>query len=156
MALPEQLVANVIDNGELDKSSSQIETGNASKNPIETDQKNPKVALPVPDVNNDVGNSHLSISRKSIEEASEVAQVNTKDALEVENAEASNSSTVRSNDVFLNIRLPDSSSLQVKFVMTDTLKRVKDHINENQTSSLGSFGIAIPYPRKVFSDQGVL
>lgn len=139
-----------------DKPSFKTETGNTSKDPIEIDQKNPKIALPVPDENKDVGNGHLSISRKSIKEASEVAQVNTEDALEVNKAVASDSSTVRSNDVFLNIRLPDSSSLQVKFAMTDTLKRVKDHIKENQTSSLGSFGIAIPYPRKVFNDQGVL
>ena len=83
-----------------------------------------------------------------------MARANTED-IAVEKTEAS-TSTTKSNDVSLNIRLPDGSSLQVKLLMTDTLRMVRDYINENQTSSLGSFSIAIPYPRKVFNDQGAL
>lgn len=152
MGLLKPTVANALDSGEHDESISKTEAGNASRNPVEIGQNNPKAALPVAE--KDVG-AHLS-SREIIKEASEVAHVTTEEAIAVEKAEALVSSTIKSNDVFLNIRLPDGSSLQVKLSMTDTLKMVKDYINENQTSSLGSFSIAIPYPRKVFNDQGVL
>ncbi|XP_057778990.1 plant UBX domain-containing protein 11 isoform X2 [Salvia miltiorrhiza] len=147
VALPKPAIANALDNGELDESISETETGNASRNLVEIGQNNPRAALPLAEENLDGGDAHLSDNREIVKEASEVARVDT-----VEKAEAS-SSTTKSNDVFLNIRLPDGSSLQVKLSMTDTLKMVKDYINENQTSSLGSFSIAIPYPRKVFNDQ---
>lgn len=153
---PEWAVTNVLDNGELDKSISKTETGSALRNPVETGQNNPEVASPIPGDNKDVGGDNLSNIREITKEAGEVAHDNTQDAVEVGKAEASYSSTIKSNDVFLNIRLPDGSSLQAKFFMTDTLKMVKAYINENQTISLGSFSIAIPYPRKVFNDQGVL
>ncbi|CDP16563.1 unnamed protein product [Coffea canephora] len=59
----------------------------------------------------------------------------------------------KSNEVHLNIRLPDGSSLQMKFLVMDTLRMVKDYIDENRTSSFGSYDLAIPYPRKVFGEQ---
>lgn len=153
VTLPEPAITNVLDNGELDNSISKTETGSASRNTVETGQNNPEVASPIPGENKDVGGDNLSNIREITKEAGEVAHDNTQDAVEVGKAEAS---TIKSNDVFLNIRLPDGSSLQAKFFMTDTLKMVKAYINENQTISLGSFSIAIPYPRKVFNDQGVL
>lgn len=60
----------------------------------------------------------------------------------------------RSSDVHLNIRLPDGSSIQAKFSVTDTLRLVKDYVDENDRSGMGSYDLAIPYPRKVFSEQG--
>ncbi|XP_043710016.1 plant UBX domain-containing protein 11 isoform X2 [Telopea speciosissima] len=56
----------------------------------------------------------------------------------------------KSNDVHLNIRLPDGASLQKKFSVADTLNMVKDYVDENQTTGIGSYDLAIPYPRKVF------
>ncbi|KAE8653797.1 Ubiquitin-like superfamily protein, putative isoform 3 [Hibiscus syriacus] len=56
-------------------------------------------------------------------------------------------------DVHLNIRLPDSSSLQEKFPVTYTLSMIKDYVDRNQSSGLGSYDFAIPYPRKIFDDQ---
>ncbi|KAI3459753.1 hypothetical protein Pfo_016416 [Paulownia fortunei] len=157
VTFPEPCLSNVVDDGELDESISKTETGNTSGDPVEIGQNNPKVLYPVPEKNLDSGDNHLGssneVSREIVNEASEVAHLNTEDATEVEKADASDSSAIKSNDVFLNIRLPDGSSLQVKFSVMDTLKMVKDYINENQTSSLGAFGIAIPYPRKVFNDQ---
>uniref|UniRef100_A0A7N0TLP9 UBX domain-containing protein n=1 Tax=Kalanchoe fedtschenkoi TaxID=63787 RepID=A0A7N0TLP9_KALFE len=58
-----------------------------------------------------------------------------------------------SDDVNLNIRLPNGTSLQQKFHMTSTLKAVKAYVSENQESSTSSYDLAIPYPRRVFSDQ---
>ncbi|KAM0024941.1 putative Ubiquitin-like domain, UBX domain, Ubiquitin-like domain superfamily [Helianthus debilis subsp. tardiflorus] len=58
-----------------------------------------------------------------------------------------------STDIYLNIRLPGGASLQEKFEPTSTLKMVKDYVDENQESSIGSYDLAIPYPRKVFTDQ---
>ncbi|XVF84447.1 hypothetical protein PTKIN_Ptkin17bG0037600 [Pterospermum kingtungense] len=56
-------------------------------------------------------------------------------------------------DVHLNIRLPDSSSLQEKFPVAYTLRMVKDYVDRNQSSGMGSYDLAIPYPRKLFGDQ---
>ncbi|OVA11076.1 UBX [Macleaya cordata] len=59
----------------------------------------------------------------------------------------------KSNDVHLNIRLPDGASLQKKFSVTDALRLVKDYVDENQRSGIGSYDLAVPYPRKVFNEQ---
>ncbi|KAE8691994.1 Ubiquitin-like superfamily protein, putative isoform 3 [Hibiscus syriacus] len=56
-------------------------------------------------------------------------------------------------DVHLNIRLPDSSILQEKFPVAYTLGMIKDYVDRNQSSGLGSHDLAIPYPRKIFGDQ---
>lgn len=60
----------------------------------------------------------------------------------------------KSTDVHLNVRLPDGASLQMKFSVTDTLRSVKDYVDENQ-SNIGSYDLAVPYPRRVFSEQGM-
>ncbi|CAH8374012.1 unnamed protein product [Eruca vesicaria subsp. sativa] len=59
----------------------------------------------------------------------------------------------QSSDVHLNIRLPHGSNLQEKFSVTSTLKMVKDYVNSNQTTELGAYDLAVPYPRKVYKDQ---
>ncbi|KAF8087099.1 hypothetical protein N665_0600s0045 [Sinapis alba] len=59
----------------------------------------------------------------------------------------------QSSDVHLNIRLPDGANLQEKFSVTSTLRMVKDYVNSNQTTELGAYDLAVPYPRKVYSDQ---
>ena len=61
----------------------------------------------------------------------------------------------KSSDVHLNIRLPGGVSLQEKFYVTSTLRMVKEYVDENQQSGLGTYDLAIPYPRKVFSGQGM-
>ncbi|XP_011037025.1 PREDICTED: UBX domain-containing protein 4-like isoform X2 [Populus euphratica] len=57
------------------------------------------------------------------------------------------------SDVHLNIRLPDGVSLQEKFSVTSTLRMVKNYVDRNQASGIGAYDLAIPYPRKTFSDQ---
>ncbi|KAK9072520.1 hypothetical protein SSX86_008954 [Deinandra increscens subsp. villosa] len=61
-----------------------------------------------------------------------------------------------STDIYLNIRLPGGASLQEKFEPTSTLKMVKDYVDENQESSIGSYDLAIPYPRKVFTYASIV
>ncbi|KAK1270649.1 hypothetical protein QJS04_geneDACA014151 [Acorus gramineus] len=61
--------------------------------------------------------------------------------------------TKKSNDVNLNIRLPDGSSLQGKFSVTDTLRSVKTFVDKNHKIGLGSYDLAVPYPRKLFDEQ---
>ncbi|KAL1102280.1 hypothetical protein V6Z11_D05G352400 [Gossypium hirsutum] len=59
-------------------------------------------------------------------------------------------------DVHLNIRLPDSSSLQEKFPVTYTLSMIKDYVDRNQSNGMGSYDLAIPYPRRLFGDQDLI
>ncbi|KAL6526688.1 hypothetical protein OROGR_015778 [Orobanche gracilis] len=147
---PESSVANVLDNGERDEFISNMDTKSTSRGPIDC-QNDAAVAHLVPQENLDLCDNHMDSSNEVFQDT---ALINIEDVKEVEKADASGSSesAVESNDVFLNIRLPIGSTLQVKFSVMDTLKMVKDYINENQTSSLGSYSIAIPYPRKVFND----
>lgn len=58
-----------------------------------------------------------------------------------------------SSSIYLQIRLLNGSSLQAKFQATDTLRRVKDYVNENWTDGNKAFSLAIPYPRKVFDEE---
>ncbi|XP_018485181.1 plant UBX domain-containing protein 11 [Raphanus sativus] len=59
----------------------------------------------------------------------------------------------QSSDVHLNIRLPHGANLQEKFSVTSTLRMVKDYVDSKQTPGLGAYDLAVPYPRKVYSDQ---
>lgn len=58
------------------------------------------------------------------------------------------------SDVHLNIRLPNGVSLREKFTLTSALRVVKDYVDRNQTG-LSSYNLAVPYPRKVFTDEGM-
>jgi len=58
-----------------------------------------------------------------------------------------------SSSIYLQIRLLNGSSLQAKFQATDTLRSVKDYVNENWTTGNKFFSLAIPYPRKVFGEE---
>eukprot|EP01018_Ginkgo_biloba_P032774 Gb_22532 [translate_table: standard] len=60
------------------------------------------------------------------------------------------------SSIHLQIRLLSGTSLQAKFAATDTLRRVKDYINENRTDGNRPYSLAIPYPRKVFSEEGAV
>lgn len=91
----------------------------------------------------------------SVEE-NEAVQVVRGEAEEVKKVDAfENAKRVnKSSDAHLNIRLPNGTSLQEMFSVTSTLRIVKDYVDENQGSGIGSYDLAIPYPRKVFTEQG--
>lgn len=75
------------------------------------------------------------------------------ESLQTEKVDNSDLASKKSTDIYLNIRLPGGASLQEKFEPTSTLRMVKDYVDEKQESSIGSYDLAVPYPRKVFSDQ---
>ncbi|XP_065867618.1 plant UBX domain-containing protein 11 isoform X4 [Euphorbia lathyris] len=97
------------------------------------------------------------------EENSQLVTSKTDEALLDENdgyLDESHSDVVDNNkrikttsDAHLNIRLPDGVSLQEKFSLTSTLRMVKEYVDRNQASGIGSYDLAIPYPRKVFSNE---
>lgn len=97
-------------------------------------------------------------------EASQAYSSEKNEALQVEKGEVKDDKKVdafekhtevrKSSDVHLNIRLPNGVSLKQKFSVTSTVRMVKHYVDENQGSGLGTYDLAIPYPRKVFSNQG--
>ncbi|RWW06453.1 hypothetical protein BHE74_00012449 [Ensete ventricosum] len=64
------------------------------------------------------------------------------------------SDAVKSNNVHLNIRIPNGTSLQTKLTLADTLRSVKIFVDENLDIVVGSYDLAVPYPRKLFNDEG--
>uniref|UniRef100_A0A0V0IZ83 Putative UBX domain-containing protein 4-like n=1 Tax=Solanum chacoense TaxID=4108 RepID=A0A0V0IZ83_SOLCH len=80
-------------------------------------------------------------------------EINIVEDAAAEKADFSDDSSNTFHDVYLNIRLPDGSSLQVKLLVMDTLRMVKHYVDKNQTSSIGYYDLAVPYPRKVFGDK---
>lgn len=87
--------------------------------------------------------------------ASEANEALQTDIIKDEKDDGLDISADKSNDVHLNIRLPDFTSLQQKFSLMSTLSMVKDYVDGKQESSAGSYDLAIPYPRKVFSNEGM-
>lgn len=71
---------------------------------------------------------------------------------QTEKTDYSDLASNKSADIHLNIRLPGGTSLQEKFEPTSTLRMVKDYVDQKQEASIGSYDLAIPYPRKVFGD----
>lgn len=63
-------------------------------------------------------------------------------------------SAVKSNDVHLSIRMPNGISLQTKLTVEDTLSSVKIFVDERIDHSIGSYDLAVPYPRKLFNGEG--
>lgn len=90
----------------------------------------------------------------SVVKAPQVVKVLPKsENFETQKADNSDLAKNISTDIHLNIRLPGGTSLQETFEPTTTLKMVKNYVDQNQESSIGPYDLAIPYPRKVFTDQ---
>ncbi|XP_020253441.1 plant UBX domain-containing protein 11 isoform X2 [Asparagus officinalis] len=106
--------------------------------------------------------SYTEASPASIEKttAYSLNSLQTSDIVEEENANSEEVAepteylnATKSEDIFLNIRLPNGASLQRKFMLTDTLRSVKNYVDKNQSGGAGSYDLAVPYPRKVFSEH---
>lgn len=118
-----------------------------------------------PNQNTEVLNCPVTISEVSksnvTNEEKEVVQENNDEAVEEKKNDGNDGLDKcldvnnKSSDVYLNIRLPNGSSLREKFSVISTLGMVKDHVDINQDSGSGPYDLAIPYPRKVFNDQGM-
>ncbi|CAN1253316.1 Plant UBX domain-containing protein 11 [Linum perenne] len=87
-----------------------------------------------------------------------------KDDVQAQNSESLNDSkidaidngsrvTAPSNDVHLNIKLLNGTSIKEKFLVSSTLRMVKEYVDKNPESGNTSYDLAIPYPRKVFGEQ---
>ncbi|WOL14337.1 plant UBX domain-containing protein 11 [Canna indica] len=63
------------------------------------------------------------------------------------------SNVVKSNDIHLNIRMPNGTGLQTKLTLADTLRSIKIFVDENLDTVVGSYDLAVPYPRKLFGDE---
>lgn len=96
------------------------------------------------------GDSHLVTSEKN--EAEQNERDKCVDAVKADIV-GNNKSVNAASEVHLNIRLPSGVSLQDKFSVTSTLGMIKDYVDSNQASGIGPYDLAIPYPRKVFSNQ---
>lgn len=123
----------------------------------------------VADINNNKGEMLEADDRLLKEQTSNVASLGTEQpAIEIapngETGDQGNSHvmddqsarrlpTRDSSSIYLQIRLLNGSSLQAKFQATDTLRRVKDYVNENCTDGNKTFSLAIPYPRKIFGEE---
>uniref|UniRef100_A0ACD6A6P3 Uncharacterized protein n=1 Tax=Avena sativa TaxID=4498 RepID=A0ACD6A6P3_AVESA len=57
------------------------------------------------------------------------------------------------DDIQLVIRIPNGPSLQIKLTKEDVLMKVKNFVDENKGSGIGSYNLAMLYPRKVFTEQ---
>ena len=62
--------------------------------------------------------------------------------------------SAKKDDIQLAICMPDGPSLQIKLTKEDVLRKVKTFVDENQGSGIGSYNLAMLYPRKVFTEQG--
>jgi UBX domain-containing protein 1/4 len=62
---------------------------------------------------------------------------------------------VKLNEVHLNIRMPNGTSLQIKLVKSDALRSVKNFVDEQQDNQAKSYNLAVPYPRKLFNEEGL-
>lgn len=119
-----------------------------------------------PNQNTEVLNCPVTISEVSksnvTNEEKEVVQENNDEAVEEKKNDGNDGLDKcldvnnKSSDVYLNIRLPNGSSLREKFSVISTLGMVKDHVDINQDSGSGPYDLAIPYPRKVFNDQDLM
>ena len=86
--------------------------------------------------------------------ATEAVQDKKADVVDKDEIHVLESCSSKPTDAHLNIRLLDGSNLQEKFLLTSTLRMVKDYVDGNQASAIGSYDLGVPYPHKVFTDQG--
>ncbi|XP_057471650.1 plant UBX domain-containing protein 11-like isoform X1 [Actinidia eriantha] len=181
-ASPGSVFTNVLEGGEVEQSTSSVETTKESLRFVKLD---PSTGgdLNVVDHHSEVA---IETSEVTANEATEVVQEKNSEAVEdnkIDSEVTTETSQVVANkateavqdkkadvvdkdeihvlescsskptDVHLNIRLLDGANLQEKFLLTSTLRMVKDYVDGNQASAIGSYDLAIPYPRKVFTDQ---
>ncbi|WVZ80359.1 hypothetical protein U9M48_027839 [Paspalum notatum var. saurae] len=63
------------------------------------------------------------------------------------------SSSVKLDDIQLSIRMPSGNRLEIKLTKLDILRKVKNFVDENKGSGIGSYDLSLVYPKRVFSEQ---
>jgi UBX domain-containing protein 1/4 len=62
--------------------------------------------------------------------------------------------SVKSDDIHLSIRMPSGNRLEIKLTKQDVLREVKNFVDENLGSGIGSYDLSMIYPKRVFTEQG--
>ncbi|GJN28147.1 hypothetical protein PR202_gb16235 [Eleusine coracana subsp. coracana] len=62
--------------------------------------------------------------------------------------------SVKSDDIHLSIRMPSGYRLEIKLTKQDVLREVKNFVDENLGSGVGSYDLSMIYPKRVFTEQG--
>uniref|UniRef100_A0ACD5W9F4 Uncharacterized protein n=1 Tax=Avena sativa TaxID=4498 RepID=A0ACD5W9F4_AVESA len=106
---------------------------------------------------NKVGGSSATVHS---EPAASITTGRSTSELPVEQDKATTSSAIEvptnsanKDDIQLVIRIPNGPSLQIKLTKEDVLRKVKNFVDENKGSGIGSYNLAMLYPRKVFTEQ---
>lgn len=60
----------------------------------------------------------------------------------------------KSDDIHLSVRMPSGNRLEIKLTKQDVLREVKNFVNENLGSGVGSYDLSMIYPKRVFTEQG--
>lgn len=143
--------------GELNESTTVITTAEKPLDLVEVDSTKAKDECSMSKENPGLCDQQLDPNDEAPGEIANKArkgpEINIVEDAAAEKADFSDASSNTFHDVYLNIRLPDGSSLHVKFPVMDTLRMVKHYVDKNHTSSFGSYDLAVPYPRKVFGDE---
>ncbi|GJN06805.1 hypothetical protein PR202_ga24570 [Eleusine coracana subsp. coracana] len=61
--------------------------------------------------------------------------------------------SVKSDDIHLSIRMPSGDRLEIKLTKQDVLREVKNFVDENLGSGVGSYDLSLIYPKRVFTEQ---
>ncbi|MCD9640777.1 hypothetical protein HAX54_026306 [Datura stramonium] len=143
--------------GELNESTTVVTTAEKPLDLVEVDSTKAKDECSMSKENPGLCDQQLDPNDEAPGEIANKArkgpEINIVEDAAAEKASFSDDSSNTFHDVYLNIRLPDGSSLQAKFPVMDTLRMVKHYVDKNQTSIFGSYDLAVPYPRKVFGDE---
>lgn len=139
--------------GDFNECTTVITTAEKPLDLVEVDSNKGKDECSMSKENPGLRDQHLDPSDEAPREIANKAGKDPEINIVEDAAAESDNSSNTLHDVYLNIRLPDGSSLQVKFLVIDTLRMVKNYVDKNQTSSIGYYDLAVPYPRKVFGDE---
>ncbi|XP_034568953.1 plant UBX domain-containing protein 11 isoform X3 [Setaria viridis] len=61
--------------------------------------------------------------------------------------------SAKSDDIQLSIRMPSGNRLEIELTKQDVLRKVKNFVDENKGSGLGSYDLSLVYPKRIFSEQ---
>jgi UBX domain len=92
---------------------------------------------------------HERVKEKAESSATISLEVKTK------SEETPKKDVVKLNEVHLNIRMSNGTNLQIKLVKSDALRSVKKFVDEQQDTQANSYNLAVPYPRKLFNEEGL-
>lgn len=163
MVSPASVLVNELESSVAEQAVPSTVTVKEPLNPVKIELNNTGVGnksssaeyiFPAPEVVNQHSKVNVEASGVIRNEGSKPVVDKKAETVETVKTDILEFSRSKSNDVHLNIRLPNGSSLQRKFSVMSSLRMVKDYVDENQESSVGPYDLAIPYPRKVFTNQG--